>query len=94
MNFKELVREVSQRTNYTQKDIAVVVDNIIDIIENTVASGEEVNLQGFGKFERIKRAPRDIKNPRTGEAMSIGEMFSVSFHTGINFKRKVRNIND
>lgn len=90
MNCKDLIRNISAKTNYTQKDISVVVDAMLDTIMDTVANGDEIAITGFGKFTRNTRVARVGVNPRTGEPMDIPEVFSVSFHAGSDFKRKVR----
>ena len=90
MNVKELVREVSLKTNYTQKDITTVVNAIVETIEDTVANGDEVNIQGFGKFNRVVRQPKNVRNPKTGEKMVTRQMLAPVFKFGSDFKRKVR----
>ena len=52
MNKTDLIKNVStQIDGATQKDVAVIVDTVLETIVNTVASGEKVSLAGFGNFE-------------------------------------------
>lgn len=47
MNKTELVREIANRTNMTQKDVASVIDVLPDVFKDTVAKDEKINLVGF-----------------------------------------------
>lgn len=90
MKKAELIREVAKNTNYTIGSVTEVVNEIFEVIGNTVASGEEVAIQGFGKFERNTRAARDCVNPSTGEPMHVDAMYTAKFSAGTNLKEKVR----
>ena len=54
MNKKELVRMVSAKVGYTQKDVLLVVDAMFNEIEESLKEGKDVNLVGFGKFVKFK----------------------------------------
>lgn len=47
MNKAELVKEISNRTSMTQKDVANVIDVLPEVIKDTVANGDKINLVGF-----------------------------------------------
>ncbi|ACV06117.1 HU family DNA-binding protein [Kytococcus sedentarius] len=47
------------------------VDVLVDAMIREVAAGGTVTLTGFGTFERVERAPRTGRNPRTGEVVRI-----------------------
>ena len=76
----------------TQKDVAVIVDTVLETIINTVASGEKVSLAGFGTFEVSERAARTGRNPRTGEPLEIAAYKSPKFHALTGFKNAVKNV--
>ena len=65
-----------------------VVENdlFIETVEETVKSGDKVQLIGFGTFEAKTRAARTGKNPRTGEAIKIAESKVPAFKAGAAFK--------
>lgn len=90
MNKGELIRAVAKNTNYTIGSVSEVVDNLFEVISNTVSEGDDVAIQGFGKFTTNVRAAREIRNPRTGELMDVPEMKTVKFTVGSDFKKKVR----
>ena len=47
-----------------------------------MASGNRVELRGFGAFSVKKRDARMGRNPRTGESVSVAEKHVPFFKTG------------
>lgn len=47
MTKAELVKEISNRTSMTQKDVASVIDVLPEVFKDTVAKDEKINLVGF-----------------------------------------------
>ena len=90
MNKTDLIKNVSaQIEGATQKDVAVIVDTVLETIVNTVASGEKVSLAGFGNFEVAERPAREGRNPKTGEAMTIAASKTPKFKAGKALKDEV-----
>ena len=85
MNSKMFVKEVAKQTGFTQKDVQAVVDAGLDVIKNTVAS-EEVSFVGFGKFITSDKTERVMRNPRTGEQVTVPAKKSVKFKPAKLFK--------
>lgn len=80
MNKEGLIGSVTENLDgATRKDVAVVVDEIFDVIKNTVAIGEKVNIAGFGSFDVVERAERVGRNPKTGESVKIKASKSPKF---------------
>lgn len=72
MTKKDLVKAVANKHDeFTQKEISVIVDTILETITETVGKGEKVALAGFGSFEATIRSERQGRNPSTGEIMTI-----------------------
>lgn len=71
MNKKELIRKVASDMNYTQKDTEAVVAKVFDVITDTLVSGDEVSITGFGKFNVVERPQHEGVNPSTGEKITI-----------------------
>lgn len=65
------------------------VNALIEMIVNAVASGDEVQLPGFGKFASGTRAAREGRNPSTGEKLKIAASRTVKFSAGKTFKDTV-----
>lgn len=71
MNKSELVDQVAARTNLSKKEAGLAVDAMFESIESALASGEKVQIVGFGSFEVRDRSARTGRNPQTGEEIEI-----------------------
>jgi DNA-binding protein HU-beta len=87
---QDLVKSVASKIEgATQKDVAIVIDTVLETIKESVANGEKINLVGFGSFEAVERAAREGRNPKTGESISIPASKAPKFKAGKNFKDMV-----
>lgn len=71
MNRRELVAVLAERTETDKRTADAALQAFIDVVTDTVASGEPVAISGFAKFARVDRAARMGRNPQTGEAIRI-----------------------
>ncbi|MBW4660968.1 MAG: HU family DNA-binding protein [Drouetiella hepatica Uher 2000/2452] len=86
MNKAELVTAIATKTEFSKKDIDLVLSAAIEAIQGAVAAGDKVTLVGFGSFEPRERAAREGRNPKTGEAMQIPANTVPAFSAGKQFK--------
>lgn len=90
MTKQDLVKSVAGKVEgATQKDIAIVIDTIVETIKETVASGEKIQLVGFGSFELVERAARKGRNPKDGSEIMIPASKAPKFKAGRAFKDAV-----
>ena len=89
MNKQELVKRISADAEVTTRQASYMLDSALEIIMDTVASGEKVILSGFGVFEPKARSARFGTNPNTQEKMEIPAATVPSFKPGVIFKEKV-----
>lgn len=90
MNKQELIRELMTRTDLDYARAAVAVDQVLEIVMETLAKGDRVAISGFGTFEVKERASRMGINPSTKEKMEIHSSKLPTFKAGKNFKDAVR----
>ena len=90
MNKGGLVAEVAKRTGVSKAEVARVVDASIDVIRETVVSGERVTLADFGTFERKHRNERIARNPRKPDVPIVVPARDLpSFTAGKEFRAQV-----
>lgn len=89
MTKKDLINAVSETSGVSKKDTAAVIDAVFVAITDSVASGDSVQLVGFGTFEARRREARTGRNPHTGEAINISAATVPSFKAGKAFKDAV-----
>lgn len=85
MNRKELVEEIVRTAKYNdveldKNDVDNTLDFLATILSTTVLiEGEDISIQGFGKFKQILRAERKGRNPKTGDEIIIPAKTKVVF---------------
>ena len=90
MNKTELIKNVAQNAEISQKEATVVVQTVVESITNTLAAGEKVQLIGFGTFEVRERAARTGRNPQTGEEIEIPASKVPAFKPGKALKDGIK----
>jgi DNA-binding protein HU-beta len=89
MNKTDLIGRLAERMDGDRKTAQAAVENVIDLIQRAVHSGDHVSISGFGVFEKRDRAPRTARNPRTGQAVPVEPTTVPSFRPGKYFKEVV-----
>ncbi|UBS33749.1 HU family DNA-binding protein [Altererythrobacter sp. N1] len=89
MTGNELIEKLSADLGMTKKDVKAIVDGVFTAIGDAAAKGDEIAINGFGKFS-VKRTPaRDGRNPRTGEPMTIKAANKIGFRPAKALKDKL-----
>jgi|TARA_B110000967_G_scaffold171798_1_gene182441 integration host factor subunit beta len=79
----ELVQKIADENPHLyQRDVERIVATIFDEIITAMASGDRVELRGFGAFSVKKREARIGRNPKTGEKVDVAEKKVAFFKTG------------
>ena len=63
----------------SRRGAAEVVETLFDIIKETLKSGEDVKLSGFGNFNIQHKKARRGRNPQTGQSITISARRIVSY---------------
>lgn len=74
----------------TKKAASDAVETVLNGITDALASGDDVNFTGFGKFSVAVRGPRQGVNPRTGERITIAGGRVPKFSAGAGLKSRVK----
>lgn len=79
MNKSDLVNVVAAETELTKKDVEAVISAAVSAMTKALASGDKVQLIGFGTFEVKNVGEREGRNPKTGEAIKIPASKKAAF---------------
>lgn len=96
MNKSELLLEVERKLEQmgypvkSSSQIQRVFNAIIETVQTTVASGEGVQITGFGKFYAYDMRERKGRNIVTGESVNIPAKRVPKFKAGITFKNLLK----
>jgi DNA-binding protein HU-beta len=71
MNKTDLIVKIAAGSGLSKKDSEKALEAAIEGITGALASGEKVQIVGFGIFDVKERAPRIGRNPKTKEAINI-----------------------
>ena len=79
MNNSDLADKLAASQDITKADARKLVDAVFAAIADAAAAGEEVSLNGFGKFKVKESAAREGRNPSTGETIQIAASKKLTF---------------
>ncbi len=89
MNKTELIAAVATKTGLSKKDAEKALNATLETVTEAMASGDKVQLVGFGSFETKTRAAHTGRNPRTKEAMEFPAKTVPVFKAGKALKDTV-----
>ncbi len=89
-NKADLIDGVASKSGLTKKDATAAVEGLFEVIQETLAEGERVQVIGFGSFEVRDRAARKGRNPQTGEEIQIPATKVPAFKAGKGLKDAVK----
>ena len=90
---REIVLEIYKKTNFPQKQVVETVQRTLDIIQNALAAGRNVELRNFGVLEVQVRKQRIGRNPNKPEAeVIIPQRAVVKFKSGKILKQQLAKI--
>lgn len=91
----ELVRVLSEKlADFETKNVELAVNCLLDQIVEALARNDRIEIRGFGSFSLHHQAPRDGRNPKTGEPISIPKKARVHFKVGKGLKDRVNAARD
>lgn len=74
----DLVESLASQ-GYKRKDAVQLVENLLEIIKNSLARGEDVLISGFGKFCVRDKKTRRGRNPQNGGNLMLPERRVITF---------------
>lgn len=89
MNKSELIESIASESGLSKAESLKALDAMLGSVTNALQSGEQVVLVGFGTFSVKDRAPRKVRNPRSGEVIDVAASRVASFKPGKNLKEAV-----
>jgi len=90
MTKRELIEKLADRVkDLSLKDSEIIVNTIFDTMTDALATGDRIEIRGFGSFQVKERRSREGRNPRTGEKVMVEEKKVPFFKVGKELKEKV-----
>jgi len=89
MNRKILSDIVSNDMSITKTDAKLAVDSVISGILDGLLRGEKISLMGLGTFYTLNMPERNIRNPKTGEQITISPKKVIKFKASKLLKKEL-----
>ena len=71
MNKSEVAELIARDQGCSRASALKTIDTVLNGLEMAIAQSDSVTLSGFGRFSRKERAGRIVRNPATGEPMTV-----------------------
>lgn len=72
-----------------QKDVELAVKELLEQMSLALASGERIEVRGFGSFSLHYRPPRLGRNPKTGDSVEVPDKRVPHFKPGKELRERV-----
>lgn len=90
MTKSELIEQLASRfPQLVAKDCEEAVRVILGAMTDALASGDRIELRGFGSFSLNYRPPRLGRNPKSGEKVNVPEKYVPHFKPGKELRERV-----
>jgi len=89
MKKTDLIEVISTQSKISRLETKLCVKVILAELTSAIASGEGVEVRGFGGFYKRHRKGRIGINPKTGEKTEVAEKFVPFFKPGKLLKEAV-----
>ena len=92
MNKSDLIKNISsQIIGLKKSDTEEAVNQLINVISNSLLEKNRVEIRGFGTFSSRYRSVRLARNPKTGSSITVGSKFYTYFRPSKLLKQQVKN---
>jgi integration host factor subunit alpha len=85
----QIVEEIRTKNGLSKNKSIKTVETLLGIIKQTLASGEDVKVSGFGKFCVKEKSERRGRNPATGGDMMLRPRKVVRFRCSGKLRDRV-----
>ena len=85
----DIIEEIRNRNGFSRNKSIETVETLLGIIKQTLASGEDVMVSGFGKFRVKEKMERKGRNPATGGNMMLAPRKVVTFKCSGKLRERV-----
>lgn len=85
----QIIESIQNQTGFSKNTSSEIVETLLEIMKNALASGEDVLISSFGKFCVREKRERKGRNPATGNAMMLRSRKVVTFNCSGKLRNKI-----
>ena len=82
----------SGQNQLSERDVELAVKTMLESMSEALASGERIEIRGFGSFTLHFRSPRIGRNPKTGESVALPGRYAPRFKPGKELRERVLSV--
>ncbi|AOU97635.1 integration host factor subunit beta [Acidihalobacter yilgarnensis] len=92
MTKSELIEALAKKHDHLHyRDVELSVKGLLEQMSTALASGERIEIRGFGSFSLHYRPPRVGRNPKTGDTVPLPGKHVPHFKPGKELRERVNS---
>ncbi len=91
MTKADVINQIADKTGIDKADVTASVEAFFSIVKNSMSSGHNIYVRGFGSFVNKKRKKKIARNISRNTAIVIDEHFIPSFKPAKVFINKIKS---
>ena len=89
MTKADIVERIYEKIGFSKKEATEAVESVFEIVKRCLESSQKVKISGFGNFVVHEKRPRKVRNPQTGEEITISARRVLTFKPSKGLKAHV-----
>ena len=86
----ELILHIANKfKQLPEKDIEICINQILELICETLEKNQRIEIRGFGSFCLHKRSSSKAHNPKTGEKLMTVQKYAPYFKPGKEMRDRI-----
>jgi len=85
----DIAQKIADDCGFIKNEAAEIIEKLLEIIKDRLASGEDVMISGFGKWNVKSKHARKGRNPQTGEGIVLNARRVITWKYSPHFKKAV-----
>ena len=91
MNKSELIEALSQEINVPLREADSITNTVLDAMSVALATGDSIEIRGFGSFVVKEYGSYQGRNPKTGEKIKVPPKKLPFFKVGKELRERVND---
>ena len=93
MTKSELIELLARKQAHLKaEDVDLAVKAVLEQMSSALASGDRIEIRGFGSFSLHFRPARVGRNPKTGDSVTLSGKYVPHFNPGKELRERVNSV--
>ncbi|VAX10630.1 Integration host factor beta subunit [hydrothermal vent metagenome] len=89
MTKSDLIEAIAkQQSHLAHRDVELAVKCMLEQMSQALATGDRIEIRGFGSFSLHYRPPRMGRNPKTGDSVALSGKYVPHFKPGKELRER------